>query len=57
MRGSLEQPGDAAFDGVIGDLVARTSDDFVPAYVLMAAAILSFLALLGLPERARKPLT
>lgn len=37
-------------------LVARTADDFVPAYYLMAAAVLSFVALRRLPERAGKPL-
>ncbi len=42
---------------IVTYLVARTADDFVPAYVLMAAGVLSFLTLLGLPERARKPLT
>ena len=37
-------------------LVNRTGDDFAPAYYLMAAAVLSFLALIGLPEMAKKPL-
>jgi len=37
-------------------LVARTADDFVPAYYVMAVAIVSFIAVLGLPETARKPL-
>ena len=37
-------------------LVARTSDDFTPAYALMAAGLLSLLALYRLPETAGKPL-
>jgi MHS family proline/betaine transporter-like MFS transporter len=37
-------------------LVARTADDFAPAYYLMAVTLVSFIALLGLPETARKPL-
>ena len=37
-------------------LVARTSDDFVPAYALMAAGLLSLLALYRLPETAGRPL-
>ena len=37
-------------------LVARTADDFVPAYYVMAVAIVSFIAVLGLPETARKQL-
>ncbi len=37
-------------------LVARTADDFAPAYYLIAVTIVSFIALLGLPETARKPL-
>jgi MFS transporter, MHS family, proline/betaine transporter len=37
-------------------LVARTADDFTPAYYLMAVTLVSFIALLGLPEMARKPL-
>jgi MHS family proline/betaine transporter-like MFS transporter len=31
-------------------LVARTADDFMPAYYLMGAALISFVAALGLPE-------
>ena len=37
-------------------LVARTADDFAPVYYLMAVTILSLIALLGMPETARKPL-
>ena len=37
-------------------LVARTSDDFTPAYYVMAMAVVSFVALLGLPETAGKRL-
>jgi len=37
-------------------LVARTSDDFAPAYYLMAVTLVSFVALLGLRETAREPL-
>jgi MFS transporter, MHS family, proline/betaine transporter len=37
-------------------LVARTADDFAPVYYLVAVTIVSFIALLGLPETARKPL-
>lgn len=37
-------------------LVARTSDDFIPAYALMAAGLLSLLALYRLPETSGKPL-
>ncbi len=33
-------------------LVARTADDFTPAYYLMAAAAISFMSLIGLPETA-----
>jgi hypothetical protein len=33
-------------------LVARTADDFTPAYYVMAMAVVSFVALLGLPETA-----
>jgi len=33
-------------------LVARTSDDFAPAYYLMGVALISFIATLGLPEPA-----
>jgi hypothetical protein len=33
-------------------LVARTSDDFAPAYYLMGVALISFVATLGLPEPA-----
>jgi len=35
-------------------LVARTSDDFTPAYYLMAAGLVSLIATFGLPETARK---
>jgi MHS family proline/betaine transporter-like MFS transporter len=38
-------------------LVARTADDFMPAYYVMAMAVVSFIALLGLPETAGKPLS
>ncbi len=38
-------------------LVARTADDFAPAYYLMAVTLVSFIVLLGLPETARKPLS
>jgi MFS transporter, MHS family, proline/betaine transporter len=38
-------------------LIARTADDFAPAYYLMAVTLVSFIALLGLPETARKPLS
>lgn len=37
-------------------LMARTADDFAPAYYLIAVTFISFIALLGLPETARKPL-
>jgi MFS transporter, MHS family, proline/betaine transporter len=37
-------------------LVARTADDFAPVYDLMAIAIVLLVALIGLPETARKPL-
>jgi MFS transporter, MHS family, proline/betaine transporter len=37
-------------------LVAREANDFAPVYYLMAVTIVSFIALLGLPETARKPL-
>lgn len=37
-------------------LVARTADDFAPAYYLIAVTFVSFIALLGMPETARKPL-
>ena len=37
-------------------LVARTADDFTPAYYVMAMAVVSFIALLGLPETAGKRL-
>ena len=37
-------------------LVARTADDFTPAYYVMMMAVVSFIALLGLPETAGKPL-
>jgi MHS family proline/betaine transporter-like MFS transporter len=35
-------------------LVARTADDFAPAYYLMAVSVISFIALLGLPETAAR---
>ena len=38
-------------------LVARTADDYMPAYYVMAAALISFSALLGLPETAGKSRT
>jgi MFS transporter, MHS family, proline/betaine transporter len=38
-------------------LVARTADDFTPAYYIMPMAVVSFIALLGLPETAGKPLS
>lgn len=38
-------------------LVARTADDFAPAYYLILASLVSFITLLGMPETARKPLT
>lgn len=41
---------------IVTYLVARTSDDFTPAYALMAAGLVSLLALHRLPETARKPL-
>jgi len=37
-------------------LVARTANDFSPVYYLMAASILSLVAIRGLREGARKPL-
>jgi MFS transporter, MHS family, proline/betaine transporter len=37
-------------------LVARTSDDFAPAYYIMAVAALAFVATLRMPEMARRPL-
>lgn len=37
-------------------LVARTADDFAPVYYLMAVTLVSFFALFGMPETARKPL-
>jgi MHS family proline/betaine transporter-like MFS transporter len=37
-------------------LVARTAADFAPVYYLMAIAIVSLVALIGLHETARKPL-
>jgi len=36
-------------------LVARTGDDFAPAYYVMGAAVVSLVSLLGLPETARQP--
>lgn len=38
-------------------LVARTADDFLPAYYMMAVAAVSFIAVLGLPEAAGKRLS
>ena len=38
-------------------LVARTADDFVPAYYMMAVAAVSFIAVLGLRETAGKRLS
>jgi len=35
-------------------LVARTADDFVPAYYVMVVAVLSFITVLGLPETVGK---
>jgi len=37
-------------------LVERTADDFVPAYMVMAAAAISFLSILGFRERSDVPL-
>jgi len=37
-------------------LVNRTGDDLSPAYMIMAAAVISFLAALGFRERSRVPL-
>jgi MHS family proline/betaine transporter-like MFS transporter len=37
-------------------LVARTSDDFAPAWYMMAAALLALLATLRMPEMAGRPL-
>ncbi len=33
-------------------LVQRTADDYIPAYYVMAAALISLIALMGLPETA-----
>jgi len=41
---------------VVTFLVERTADDFTPAYVLIAAALVQLAALLGLKETAGKPL-
>ncbi len=38
-------------------LVERTADQLAPAYLIMAAAVVSFVAALGMPETYRKPLT
>lgn len=38
-------------------LVTRTADDYAPAYYLIVAALVSFIALLGMTETARKPLS
>ena len=44
----------AAFGGtaplIATYLIARTSDDFAPAYYLMAAAVISLIATFGLKE-------
>jgi MHS family proline/betaine transporter-like MFS transporter len=37
---------------IVTYLVARTADDYMPAFYVMASALLSFVALLGLPETA-----
>jgi MFS transporter, MHS family, proline/betaine transporter len=37
-------------------LVERTADDFTPAYYLMAAAVISLMATIRMPETAGKPL-
>jgi MHS family proline/betaine transporter-like MFS transporter len=37
-------------------LVARTADDFAPAYYLMATAAISLMVTVRMPETARKPL-
>jgi MHS family proline/betaine transporter-like MFS transporter len=37
---------------IVTYLVARTADDYMPAFYVMASALLSFIALLGLPETA-----
>ena len=37
-------------------LVERTADQLAPAYLIMAAAVVSFVAALGMPETYRKPL-
>ncbi len=37
-------------------LISRTHDDFAPAFYLMAAACVSLLVLLRMPETAKKPL-
>lgn len=42
---------------IVTYLVARTADDFVPAYVLMIAGALSLVALYRLPETAGKPIS
>jgi hypothetical protein len=41
---------------IVTYLIARTADDLAPAYYLMAVTLVSFIALRGLPETARKPL-
>jgi MHS family proline/betaine transporter-like MFS transporter len=38
-------------------LVARTADDFIPAYYAMAVAAVTFIAVLGMPETAGKRLS
>ncbi len=37
-------------------LVERTADEFTPAYYLMAAAVISLMATIQMPETAGKPL-
>ena len=39
---------------IVTYLVARTGDDFTPAYYVMGAAAVSLVSLLGLPETARR---
>jgi MHS family proline/betaine transporter-like MFS transporter len=37
-------------------LVNRTTDDLSPAYMIMAAAVVSFLSILTFSERSKAPL-
>jgi len=37
-------------------LVARTADDFAPAYYFMAAAVLQLIGVIGMKEMTGKPL-